>query len=134
VVLISPEGNKLCYVTCLHFPTSNNIAEYEGLINGLHIAVELGAIRLYAYGDSKLVVDQVMKESNCENSLMNAHCQDVCKLEDRFMGIELHHIPQRDNNDVDALAKMAAQRDPVPSGVFINDLHAPPIRVKPDLP
>jgi ribonuclease HI len=41
-------------------------------INGLHIAIELGATRLYAYDDSKIVVDQVMKESNCESSLMNA--------------------------------------------------------------
>jgi hypothetical protein len=26
----------------LYFPTSNNVAEYEALINGLHIAIELG--------------------------------------------------------------------------------------------
>ncbi|XP_025791882.1 uncharacterized protein LOC112873069 [Panicum hallii] len=29
---------------------------------------------------------------------------------------------------------MAAQRDPVPDGVFISDLHAPSIHVKPDSP
>jgi ribonuclease HI len=77
MVLISPEGNKLCYTIRLHFLASNNVAEYEGLINGLCIAIELGATRLYAYGDSKLVVDQVMKESNCESSLMNLYCQEV---------------------------------------------------------
>jgi ribonuclease HI len=54
VVLISPEGNKLRYAICLHFPASNNIAEYKGLFNGLRITIELGATRLYAYGDSKL--------------------------------------------------------------------------------
>jgi ribonuclease HI len=48
----------------LHFPASNNIVEYEGLINGLCITIELGANPTYAYSDSKLVVDQVMKESN----------------------------------------------------------------------
>jgi ribonuclease HI len=46
VVLILPEGNKLRNAICLHFPASNNIAEYEGLINGLRIAIELGATRL----------------------------------------------------------------------------------------
>jgi ribonuclease HI len=26
----------------IHFPASNNVAEYEALVNGLHIATELG--------------------------------------------------------------------------------------------
>ena len=62
VVLISPDGSRLCYAIHLHFSASNNTTEYEALINGLHIAIELGATRLYVRGDSELVVDQVMKE------------------------------------------------------------------------
>jgi hypothetical protein len=46
----------------------------------------------------------------------------------------LHHVPLKDNNDADALANMATQRDPTPSGVIVNDLHAPSIRVKLDPP
>jgi hypothetical protein len=41
VVLISPEGNRLRYAIRLHFLALNNIAEYEGLINSLRIAIEL---------------------------------------------------------------------------------------------
>ena len=44
VVLISPDGSRLRYVIRLHFLASNNITEYEALINGLRIAVELGAM------------------------------------------------------------------------------------------
>ena len=47
------------------------------------------------------------------------------KLEDKFQGIELHHVPRKDNDAADFLAKLAARRDPSPSGVFINDLHEP---------
>jgi hypothetical protein len=36
----------------LHFLASNNVAEYEALVNGLHIAIELGVRRLDARGDS----------------------------------------------------------------------------------
>ena len=43
VVLISPGGSKLHYVIRLHFLTSNNTTEYEALINGLRITIELGA-------------------------------------------------------------------------------------------
>ncbi|XP_066323277.1 uncharacterized protein [Miscanthus floridulus] len=54
---------------------------------------------------------------------MATYCQEVRKLEDKFQGIELHLVPRRDNNAADFLAKMAAKRDPSPSGVFINDIH-----------
>ena len=43
VVLISLDGSRLCYMIHLHFLASNNAAEYEALINGLRITIELGA-------------------------------------------------------------------------------------------
>ena len=84
VVLISPDGSRLRYTICLQFLASNNAAEYKALINGLCIAIELGAMRLYIHGDSELVVDQVMKESSYKSSLLVAYCQEVCKLEDKL--------------------------------------------------
>ncbi|XP_066320478.1 uncharacterized protein [Miscanthus floridulus] len=57
VVLISPDGSRLHYAIRIHFLASNNTMEYEALINGLCIAIELGATWLYVHGDSELVVD-----------------------------------------------------------------------------
>ena len=74
VVLISLDGSRLRYTIRLHFSASNNATEYKALINGLRIAVELGATRLYIYGDSELVIDQVMKESSYKSPLMAAYC------------------------------------------------------------
>jgi ribonuclease HI len=42
VVLIPPEGDILKYAIQLGFPTTNNIAEYEGLVTGLRLAKDLG--------------------------------------------------------------------------------------------
>ena len=84
VVLISPDGSWLRYVIRLHFLASNNTAEYEALINRLLIAIEPDATWLYVHDDSELVIDQVMKESSCKSPLMEAYCQEVCKLEDKF--------------------------------------------------
>ena len=42
LLFISPLGKHLRYVLRLHFSVSNNVAEYEALVNGLRIAVELG--------------------------------------------------------------------------------------------
>jgi ribonuclease HI/transposase InsO family protein len=52
LLFISPLGKRLRYVLRLHFPASNNVAEYEALVNGLRIAIELGVRCLYAHGDS----------------------------------------------------------------------------------
>jgi ribonuclease HI len=35
LVFISPLGERMEYLVRLHFPASNNAAEYEALINGL---------------------------------------------------------------------------------------------------
>ena len=46
----------------IHFDSSNNKAEYEALLYGLRMAISLSVRRLMVYGDSDLVVNQVMKE------------------------------------------------------------------------
>ena len=94
-------------------------------INGLRIAIELSAMRLYVRGDSELVVDQVMQESSCKSPLMAVYCQEVCKLDDKFRGIELHHVPRKDNDAIDFLAKLVARQEPPTDGIFVNDLHEP---------
>ena len=42
LVFVSPLGVRMRYMVHLHFPSSNNVVEYEALINGLRIAIELG--------------------------------------------------------------------------------------------
>ena len=83
-VLISPDGSRLRYAIRLHFLASNNAAEYEALINGLRIVIELGATRLYVHSDSELVVNQVMKESSYKSPLMAAYYKEVRKLNDKL--------------------------------------------------
>jgi ribonuclease HI len=119
LLFISPLGKHLRYVLRLHFPASNNVAEYEALVNGLHIAIELGVQRLDARGDSQLVIDQVMK----------AYCDEVRRLEDKFYGLELNHIARRYNETADELAKIASGRTTVPPDVFSRDIHQPSVKI-----
>jgi ribonuclease HI len=128
LLFISPLGKHLCYVLRLHFPASNNVAEYEALVNGLCIAIELGVRRLDARGDSQLVIDQVMKNSHCRDPKMEAYCDEVWRLENKFYRLELNHIARRHNETVDELAKIASGRTTVPPDVFSRDLHQPSIK------
>jgi ribonuclease HI len=57
LLFISPLGVHMRYIIWLHFPTSNNVAEYEALVTGLRITVKLGDRHLDVRGDSQLVID-----------------------------------------------------------------------------
>jgi ribonuclease HI/transposase InsO family protein len=128
LLFISPLRKHLCYVLCLHFPASNNVAEYEALVNGLRIAIELGVRRLDAHGDSELVIDQVMKNSHCRDLKMEAYCDKVRRLEDKFYGFELNHVARWYNETADELAKIASWRTTVPPDIFSRDLHQPSVK------
>jgi ribonuclease HI len=138
LLFISPLGKHLRYVLRLHFPASNNVAEYEALVNGLHIAIELGVRRLDARGDSQLVIDQVMKKSHCRDPKMEAYCDEVRRLEDKFYGLELNHVARRYNETADELAKIASGRTTVPRTsspeTYINPPSRPTTRPSPRRP
>ena len=74
LVFILPLRVRIRYMVRIHFPSSNNVVEYEALINGLRIAIELGIRWLDIRGDSQLVINQVMKESRCHDAKMAAYC------------------------------------------------------------
>jgi ribonuclease HI len=138
LLFISPLRKHLRYVLRLHFPASNNVAEYEALVNGLRIAIELGVRCLDARGDSQLVIDQVMKNSNCRDRKMEAYCDEVRCLEDKFYGLELNHVARRYNETADELAKIASGRTTVPPDVFSRDIRQPSVKTddtpKPEAP
>ena len=115
------------YIVRLHFPASNNMAEYEALLTGLRIAIELGIKCLDVRGDSQLVIDQVMKESSCHNPKMEAYCNAGHRLEDMFDGLELNHIARKYNEEADELAKIVSGRTTVPPNVFARDLAKPSV-------
>ena len=107
---------------------TNNTAEYEGLLAGLRAAAGLGVKNLVVRGDSQLVVRQVTKEYGSPQ--MGAYLDEVRKLEQRFDCIQMEHIPRGENLVADELSKMAAERKPVPPGVFVERLVRPSIEPK----
>jgi hypothetical protein len=60
---------------------------------------------------------------------MEAYCDEVRRLEDKFYGLELNHIAWRYNETADELAKIASGRTTVPPDVFSRDLHQPSVKI-----
>jgi ribonuclease HI len=105
----------------LYFLAFNNVAEYEALINGLCVAIEMGIQWLDIWGDLQHIIDQGMKELSCHKPKMVAYCQEELKLEEKFDGLELNYIPWRLNEATDELVKMASNRESVLAGIFGSD-------------
>nr|CAD41616.1 OSJNBa0091D06.19 [Oryza sativa Japonica Group] len=131
VTLTSPSGDVLKYLVRLDFRATNNMAEYEGLLAGLRVAAGLGIRRLLVLGDSQLVVNQVSKEYQCSDPQMDAYVRQVRRMERHFDGIELRHVPRRDNAVADELSRLASSRAQTPPGAFEERLAQPSARPDP---
>jgi hypothetical protein len=58
---------------------------------------------------------------------MDAYCPQIRKLENKFSGLEFHHVLRADNQAADELSKLGSTRAEIPHRVFIQDLVKPSI-------
>lgn len=56
IIITSPEGFEVKQALRFSFKASNNEAECEALLAGLHLAKSLATTRVHAHSDSQLVV------------------------------------------------------------------------------
>jgi ribonuclease HI len=119
VFLISPQGDKLKYVLRMSFPqASNNEAEYEALLHGMKMAKACGETRLKIFGDSNLVVQQVMNRCDAISDNMTAYRNLYYYLEGTFDGCKVSHVSRASNEEANNLANIGSQCLPIPLGVF----------------
>jgi ribonuclease HI len=126
-------GEQLKYVLQILWEVSNNEAEYEALLHRLRLAISLGIKRLLVYGDSLLVVQQINKEWDFNKETMDTYVQEVRKLENKFSGLEVHHVIREHNVGAVILSKLGSTHAQVLAGVFIQELKQPSIKPSPQL-
>jgi hypothetical protein len=74
-----------------------------------------------------VVINQVNKSWDPNKENMDAYYLDVRKLENKFYGLEFHHIVRDNNFAADILSKLGSTCAQVPAGVFVHEVHAPSI-------
>jgi hypothetical protein len=57
----------------------------------------------------------------------------VRKLENKFSGLEVHHVLREHNVGADILSKLGSTRAQVPAGVFVQELKQPSIKSSPQV-
>ncbi|KAM1249238.1 hypothetical protein ACFX2G_032626 [Malus domestica] len=96
------------------FPTwtielcSNNVAEYQALIIGLQMAINMEIAALEIYGDSKLIINQLLTEYEVRKDDLVPYFRLATQLLQRFEAVTLEHVPRKENQMADALANLAS--------------------------
>ena len=87
--------------------TTNNVAEYRGLIAGLRAALDLGADDVEVRMDSKLVVEQMAGRWKVKHPAMQPLAREAGELVAALGAVRFGWIPRARNTRADALANRA---------------------------
>jgi len=104
VVLVSPQNYVIPHAFSLTVPCSNNVAEYNALLIGKQIADEIGVKNLEAYGDLKLIVNQVRGEYKVRHEDLVPYYNTTIYMAERFRNFYIDHVTHQQNAHADALA------------------------------
>ncbi|XP_019258536.1 PREDICTED: uncharacterized protein LOC109236776 [Nicotiana attenuata] len=86
---------------------SNNAAEYQALIVGLEMALEMKILMLEIYGDSKLIINQLLGNYEVKKEDLLSYHEYASGLLENFDRVFLNHVPREENCKADALANLA---------------------------
>ena len=109
-VVYDPEGKERHRISEAIGVTTNNVAEYRGLIAGIEAALALGAARLEVRMDSELIVRQVIGRYRVKNPGLIPLHNRLLALRSRFDEVVFRHVPRAQNKLADALANQALDR------------------------
>jgi len=87
--------------------STNNVAEYNGLLRGLEAATEMGATEVEFYMDSKLVVEQINGRWKIKHPDMQKLALRAREHINGFSTFSLDWVPRAKNKVADALSNDA---------------------------
>src|SRR5437867_814027 len=104
------EGNVVREVNGFLGVTTNNVAEYEGLLAALRAARDLGARTLEVFADSELMVRQMNGQYRVRNERLRPLFNKAQSLAQNLSRFRISHVPRERNREADRLANEAMDR------------------------
>ena len=69
---------------------------------------EVGADAIEIFGDSMLVVNQLIGIYECKNDILRVYHVECCRLQKEFKKVTIEHVPKFCNSDANRLAQHAS--------------------------
>ena len=92
--------------------TTNNVAEYTALVEGLALAAELGVTKLDVFSDSELLVKQMSGAYKVKHEDLRPLYVEACRLRAQFERVTISHVRREQNKRADALGNDALDGKP----------------------
>lgn len=97
------------------------MVEYEACILGLQAALDLKVRGIDVYGDSTLIICQIIGDWRTKDSKLILYHRRLSELVQQFRKITFTYLPRSDNRFADALATLAAMVQ-IPEGREVHPL------------
>jgi ribonuclease HI len=107
VQIVDPDGAVVAELHGALENTTNNVAEYNGLLAALAWAVDHGQKALHIRSDSELLVKQLRGEYRVKHPGLQPLYQDARALIARIGRVTFEHVRREFNKDADRLANLA---------------------------
>jgi ribonuclease HI len=108
IVLISLSNAYFDFASRLETCCTNNQAEYEALLFGLELLSDMGVKHVKGFGDSQLVVQQVLEEYQCFDGTLNGYLEKCWDIIHSFDEFNIRHISRVENHRANSLAQDAS--------------------------
>ncbi len=106
-VIVSPDGHIVAKVGKFLGDSTNNVAEYMGLILGLRRAKAMGIRELEVLADSELLVRQLEGRYAVKAEHLKPLHDEARALLGTFADVVVRHIPREENAQADAMSNRA---------------------------
>lgn len=117
VVISDPRGQTI-FAGGFHLgETTNNVAEYEGMLRGLSEAKKLGGTDLTIYSDSELMVRQINGDYRVKSPKLQPLYRQVMDRIGHFEKVTVLHVKRHENQQADGLVNRALD-----SGADVNGI------------
>ena len=107
VVVETQEGRPVTSFSKCLGRTTNNVAEYQGLLAALEHAVANGYARVRVLTDSELMVRQIHGRYKVRSKDLKPLHEKALDLISRFESFSIQHVPRERNQEADRLANQA---------------------------
>ncbi|XP_065003984.1 uncharacterized protein LOC135636271 [Musa acuminata AAA Group] len=111
LVLSAPDGRSFERSLRFGFQATNNEAEYEALLAGLRLALEMQVNAIHILTDSQLVAEQLSGGYEAREPTMVKYLAEVKRLAFNFSHFMVSRVPRSQNERADELAKLASRSD-----------------------
>ena len=114
-------GSTFEFSFSIEASATNNQAEYRAILKGIQLLREIKADAVEIFGDSMLVVNQLISIYECKDDILRVYHEKCCRLLREFKKVTMEDVPKLYNSDANRLAQHASGYRPM-EGVMALEL------------